>query len=66
MCVFEHILELIQVGETLRTLKDRMLLTSVSSTEVCGEGISGLLLLRILDWSNLLPTAAAVARPIVL
>lgn len=61
-----NVLEPIQIGEILRTLKDRMLLTSVSSSEVCGEGMSGLLLLRILDWSNMLPTVVAVARPMVL
>lgn len=43
-----------------------MLLTSVSSAEVCGVGMLGLLVLRILDWSNILPTEVAVARPMVL
>lgn len=62
--MFEHVLELI--GEILCTLKDIMLLTSVSSAEVCGVVMLGLLLLRILDWSNILPTEVAVARPMVL
>lgn len=50
----------------LITLERRMLLTSVSSSEVCGAGMSGLLLLRTLDWRSILPTVAAVARPMVL
>lgn len=48
------------------TLAERIFLTSSSSAELCGPGISGLLLLLILDWRSILPTVAAVARPIVL
>ncbi|TNN58032.1 hypothetical protein EYF80_031780 [Liparis tanakae] len=44
----------------------RMLLISASSAEVCGAGMSGLLLLRILDWRSIEPTVAAVPRPMVL
>lgn len=52
--------------ENLHTLKERMFLTSASSAEVCGAGMSGLLLLRILDSRSIEPTVAAVARPMVL
>lgn len=48
------------------TLAERIFLTSSSSAELCGPGISGLLLLLILDWRSILPTVAAVARPMVL
>lgn len=43
-----------------------MLLTSASSAEICGVGMLGLLLLRVLDWSSMLPTQVAEARPMVL
>lgn len=43
-----------------------MILTSVSSAEICGVGMLGLLLLRILEWSSALPTEVAEARPMVL
>ncbi|KAA8593007.1 hypothetical protein FQN60_018462 [Etheostoma spectabile] len=46
----------------MKLLQDR----KYTNCEVGGAGMSGLLLLRILDWRSIEPTADAVARPMVL